>query len=122
MRRWFAALCAALIAGPALAGPINSYPVVKPTGPETVIGTQSGVTVNMTVASIADAVAMYEKARDASEHGASKMPQVKIVAADGFFLYGIAYNGRVWELGKDGSQVFLDGMSGAEWVRHCTAD
>lgn len=74
------------------------------------------------VASIGEAVEMYEKARDASEQGASQMPQVKIVAADGFFLYGIAYNGRVWELGKDGSQVFLDGMSSAEWVRHATGD
>jgi hypothetical protein len=71
------------------------------------------------VASIADAVEMYEKARDESGLGASKMPQVKITAADGFFLYGIAYNGRVWTLGNDGSQVFLDGVNrdDPEWQK-----
>ena len=53
MRRIFASLCAWLIATPAFAGPISGYPVVVPTGPETVIGTQGGVTVNMTAVNIA---------------------------------------------------------------------
>lgn len=71
------------------------------------------------VANIGEAVEMFEKARDESGLGASKMPQVKITAADGFFLYGIAYNGRVWELGRDGSQVFLDGVHrDADWCNN----
>lgn len=49
------------------------------------------------VASIAEAVAMHNEARDASEHGASKFPRVTIVNANGTHLYGISYNGRVWD-------------------------
>jgi hypothetical protein len=70
------------------------------------------------VASIGEAVKMYELARDRSGFGASKMPQVKITAANGLFLYGVAYNGRVWTLGADGSQVFLDGVNrDTEWCK-----
>lgn len=75
------------------------------------------------VASIAEAREMFVAARDKAlttipGFGASKMPEAKITAADGFFLYGIAYNGRVWELGRDGSQVFLDGEKrDAEWCK-----
>lgn len=46
-------LLASLLATSALAGPISSYPVVTPVGPETVIGTQAGITVNMTAVSLA---------------------------------------------------------------------
>lgn len=67
------------------------------------------------VASIAEAVEMHNKARDASEHGASKMPRVTIINAAGAHLYGISYNGRVWNGDKP-----LDGMSGEEWVRHAS--
>ena len=49
------------------------------------------------VASIADAVAMYEQARDASGLGASETPRVTIVDREGGHLYGISYNGRVWD-------------------------
>lgn len=49
------------------------------------------------VASVADAVAKFEMARDRWEHGASKMPRVTIVNAYGTHLYGISYNGRVWD-------------------------
>lgn len=69
------------------------------------------------VASIGDAVAMHNAARDASEHGASKMPRVTIVNAYGTHLYGISYNGRVWDGDKP-----LDGMNSAEWVAHASGD
>ena len=65
------------------------------------------------VASIEEAVAMHNKARDASEYGASKMPRVTIVNSHGTHLYGISYNGRVW----DGLKP-LDGMSSKQWVAH----
>lgn len=67
------------------------------------------------VASIEEAVAMHNQARDAAEHGASKMPRVTIVNAHGTHLYGISYNGRVWDGGKP-----LDGMTGEEWVARAT--
>ena len=67
------------------------------------------------VSSIAEAVAMHNKARDASEHGASKFPRVTIVNAHGTHLYGISYNGRVWDGDKP-----LDGMDGDQWVSHVT--
>jgi hypothetical protein len=67
------------------------------------------------VASIAQAVEMHNDARDASEHGASKFPRVTIVNAHGAHLYGISYNGRVWDGDKP-----LDGMDGDQWVKHVT--
>jgi hypothetical protein len=67
------------------------------------------------VASIAEAVALHNQARDASEHGASKFPRVTIVNAYGTHLYGISYNGRVWDGDKP-----LDGMDGDQWVKHVT--
>lgn len=69
------------------------------------------------VANIPEAVAMYNKARDVSEHGASKMPRVTIVNASGTHLYGISYNGRVWDGDKP-----LDGMSAEQWVKHATGE
>ena len=68
------------------------------------------------VASIEQAVAMYTTARDAAEHGASKMPSVTIVGSTGIFLYRISYNGRVWDV--DGKP--LDGMSCDEWVNRAS--
>lgn len=67
------------------------------------------------VASIAEAVAMHNKARDASEHGASQFPRVTIVNAHGTHLYGISYNGRVWDGDKP-----MDGMSSEQWVSHAS--
>lgn len=67
------------------------------------------------VASIAEAVAMHNTARDAAEHGASRMPRVTIVNEYGTHLYGISYNGRVWDGDKP-----LDGMDDAAWVKHVT--
>jgi hypothetical protein len=64
------------------------------------------------VASIAEAVEMHNRARDAAEHGASGMPRVTIVDAHGTHLYGISYNGRVWDGNKP-----LDGLDGDHWVR-----
>lgn len=49
------------------------------------------------VASIREAVAMHNQARDASGCGASEMPRVTIVSNTGSHLYGISYNGRVWD-------------------------
>lgn len=63
------------------------------------------------VASIEQAVAMHNAARDKSEYGASKMPRVTIVNSNGTHLYGISYNGRVWDGDKP-----LDGMIGDEWL------
>ncbi len=75
------------------------------------------------VASIAEAVAMHNEARDASEHGASKFPRVTIVNSNGTFLYGISYNGRVWSglPGEEGS-LPLDGMNSDQWVKHVTGE
>lgn len=67
------------------------------------------------VESIEQAVAMFVAARDASGLGSSQMPRATIVNAHGTHLYGISYNGRVWDGDKP-----LDGMSGDEWVRHAT--
>lgn len=67
------------------------------------------------VASIEQAVAMHNRARDAAEHGASKMPRVTIVNEHGTHLYGISYNGRVWDGDKP-----LDGMTGEQWVAHAS--
>ena len=67
------------------------------------------------VASIAEAVAMHNEARDASEHGASKFPRVTIVNAHGTHLYGISYNGRVWDGDKP-----LDGFTDEQWVKQVT--
>lgn len=67
------------------------------------------------VANIEEAVAMHNLARDASGHGASKMPRVSIVNAHGTHLYGISYNGRVWDGDKP-----LDGLSGEQWVALAT--
>lgn len=63
------------------------------------------------VATIEDAVAKYTKARDTSGLGGSEMPRVTIVNSNGTHLYGISYNGRVWDGDKP-----LDGMSSAEWM------
>ena len=63
------------------------------------------------VASIAEAVAMHNQARDAAEHGSSGMPRVTIVNAHGTYLYSISYNGRVWDGDKP-----LDGLTGEQWV------
>lgn len=63
------------------------------------------------VASIEQAVAMYSQARDAADHGASEMPRVTIVNEHGTHLYGISYNGRVWDGDKP-----LDGMTDDQWV------
>ena len=63
------------------------------------------------VSSIAEAVAKFEAARDRWEHGASKMPRVTIVNAHGTHLYGISYNGRVWDGDKP-----LDGMTDEQRV------
>ncbi len=60
---------------------------------------------------------MHNKARDASEHGASKMPRCTIVNADGLHLYGISYNGRVW----DGDKA-LDGMNSTQWVKYASGE
>lgn len=68
------------------------------------------------VACIEDAVAKYSTARDAAEHGASKMPRVTIVNAHGTHLYDISYNGRVWEVNAKGERVPLDGMTTEQWV------
>ncbi len=67
------------------------------------------------VDSIPQAVAMFEVARDNAEHGASKMPRVTIVNGHGTHLYGISYNGRVWDGDKP-----LDGMSSEQWVAHAS--
>lgn len=67
------------------------------------------------VASIEEAVAMHKAARDHAEHGASGMPRVTIVNEHGTHLYGISYNGRVWDGDKP-----LDGMDDAAWVKHVT--
>ena len=67
------------------------------------------------VSSIAEAVEMHNKARDASEHGASKMPRVTIVNSNGAHLYRISYNGRVWDGDKP-----MDGMDTDQWVNHVT--
>lgn len=67
------------------------------------------------VASVPQAVAMFSEARDRAEHGASKMPRVTIVNAHGTHLYGISYNGRVWDGDKP-----LDGMTDEQWVAHVT--
>ena len=48
------------------------------------------------VASLQHASEMYCKARDASGHGASRVPEGKIVTADGRLQARISYNGRVW--------------------------
>jgi len=69
------------------------------------------------VASISEAVAMHNEARDASEHGSSKFPRVTIVNSHGTHLYGISYNGRVWDVDKP-----LDGMDGDQWVKHVTGE
>jgi hypothetical protein len=58
------------------------------------------------VESIEQAVAMFEKARDVSGLGASQMPRATIVSNTGTHLYGISYNGRVW----DGNRP-LDGVN-----------
>lgn len=49
------------------------------------------------VSSVREAVEMHNTARDNAEHGVSKMPRVTIVDANGTHLYGISYNGRVWD-------------------------
>jgi len=49
------------------------------------------------VVSVAEAVAMHNEARDKSGMGASEMPRVTIVDREGDHLYGISYNGRVWD-------------------------
>ena len=68
------------------------------------------------VASIEHAVAMHAQARDAAEHGASGMPRVTIVSNTGTHLYGISYNGRVW----DGDRP-LDGLTTDQWVAGASA-
>ena len=72
------------------------------------------------VADIAEAVAKYNTARDASGLGASDMPRVTIVDQRGKFLYSVSYNGRVWDVDQNGNSVPLDGLSSEEWVRKCT--
>lgn len=67
------------------------------------------------VASIEQAVEMHNTARDAAGHGASDMPRVTIVNEHGTHLYGISYNGRVW----DGDRP-LDGMDSTQWVALAT--
>jgi len=52
------------------------------------------------VASFAEASEKYCTARDASGYGASKIPPVKIVTADGTEIARISYNGRVWAPGE----------------------
>lgn len=64
------------------------------------------------VANIADAVAKFTAARDASGYGASQMPRVTIVSSTGLHLYTISYNGRVWDL--DGKP--LDGETDEQRV------
>lgn len=48
------------------------------------------------VESLARASEMYCTARDASGDGASKVPEAKVVTADGRPVARISYNGRVW--------------------------
>lgn len=48
------------------------------------------------VESLARASEMYCAARDKSGEGASRIPEGKIVTADGRFVARISYNGRVW--------------------------
>lgn len=73
------------------------------------------------VASIEQAVAMHNEARDRAEHGASGMPRVTIVNAQGTHLYGISYNGRVWTgLPSEEGSLPLDGMNDAQWTAHVT--
>jgi hypothetical protein len=67
------------------------------------------------VASIRQAVDMYTAARDKSGYGASQMPRATIVSSNGTHLYGISYNGRVWDGDKP-----LDGMNSEQWVAGCT--
>lgn len=67
------------------------------------------------VASIDEAVAKYTIARDTSGLGSSQMPRVTIVSASGTHLYGISYNGRVWDGDKP-----LDGMTCEQWVAHAS--
>lgn len=69
------------------------------------------------VASIAQAVAMFTSARDASGLGASQIDRVTIVNEHGTHLYGISYNGRVWDGDKP-----LDGMTDPQWVAHVTGE
>lgn len=69
------------------------------------------------VRTVAEALAMHNAARDAAEHGASGMPRVTIVNERGTHLYGISYNGRVWDGDKP-----LDGMNDREWVQHVTGE
>ena len=49
------------------------------------------------IADIRDAVAKHNATRDASGLGASEMPRVTIVSNTGQHVYGISYNGRVWD-------------------------
>lgn len=72
------------------------------------------------VASVDEAVAKYTAARDASGLGASQMPRVTIVDAQGDHLYSVSYNGRVWDIDQNGNRVALDGMNGDQWVAHVT--
>lgn len=48
------------------------------------------------VADLKQASEMYCAARDASGYGASKVPEGRIVTADGRAVGRISYNGRVW--------------------------
>lgn len=69
------------------------------------------------VASIIDAVAKFEAARDRWEHGASRMPRVTIVNEHGTFLYGISYNGRVWTgIPGEAGSLPLDGETDEQRV------
>lgn len=63
------------------------------------------------VESIEQAVSIHNLARDRSGAGSSKWPRCTIVNAYGTHLYGISYNGRVWDGDKP-----LDGMIGDDWL------
>lgn len=58
------------------------------------------------VASIADAQAKYEAARDASGFGASQMPRVTITDRSGSYLATVMYNGRV--MTTDGNAQWVE--------------
>lgn len=48
------------------------------------------------VASLAQASQLYCQARDISGEGASRVPEGKVVTAEGRLVARISYNGRVW--------------------------
>jgi hypothetical protein len=85
----FALMC---LASPAFGGPISSYPVVQPTGPELTLGTQSGVTVNMTAQSIANLAATsgaaLPHAFNNSALSALAHTAYPVVVRDGFAVAG----------------------------------